>query len=135
MEKGLGSFWLGVKRIDGVWYKSNKEKLSPVDLDIIDKTAEGDCMIIDTTQGFRGKIVSCTESYPVSKQAVKSLCYSCIYTIDIFSDNRLKIKDYRDAIRIIVTLWYKLQDERKLYTIHSVFFDSTIKIEVKSEGG
>ena len=65
-EKSLGSVWLGVHRVDNVWYKSNNEKLNDVEVEIVDPTAEGDCMILDVDQGFRGRIVSCDETYAVS---------------------------------------------------------------------
>ena len=53
-------------RVDNVWYKSNNEKLNDVEVEIVDPTADGDCMILDVDQGFRGKIVSCDETYAVS---------------------------------------------------------------------
>ena len=65
-EKSIGSVWLGVHRVDNVWYKANNEKLYEVELDVVDTTAEGDCMVLDVDQGFRGRIVSCDETYAVS---------------------------------------------------------------------
>ena len=53
-------------RVDNVWYKANNEKLNDVEVEIVDPTAEGDCMILDVDQGFRGRIVSCDETYAVS---------------------------------------------------------------------
>ncbi len=64
----IGPTWLGVKKIEGTWYKANMEKLHEVDLDVLNENeSDGECMILGNFDGHvQGKIVDCTESYSVS---------------------------------------------------------------------
>ena len=60
--------WIGVQKIDNVWYKLNRENLTAIDITV---TTEGDqsgsCMVLDYIEGdFKGRIVSCDSKFNVS---------------------------------------------------------------------
>ena len=66
IHTSLGSYWLGVKRIDGKWIKNNRDKMQSIDAEIVNPDSDGDCMISDSENYFRAKIVNCQDKYKVS---------------------------------------------------------------------
>lgn len=62
---GLSSFWLGVTKVDGTWMRTTWE---PENLDyfsINDADSVGDCIIADSNNEFKPKIVDCEEKHGV----------------------------------------------------------------------
>lgn len=66
-----------------MWYKANNAVLDVIELDIVDPDAEGDCMILDIDEGFRGQIVSCDEKYAVSITYLH--CFDIVSLLKCFS--------------------------------------------------
>jgi len=71
IKQNIGSYWIGIKRTNGVWIKTDGRKLEDTELNLEDIEETGNCMIADSKNGFIPKIVSCTEEYKV-KYAVKT---------------------------------------------------------------
>ena len=65
-EQDIGSYWIGVTRINGVWVKTDGRKLEDTELSFEDNIDEGDCIIADNENDFKPKIVSCTEKNRVT---------------------------------------------------------------------
>ena len=72
-EKNYGSFWVGVKKQDGSWFKTSGEILNKVEVDVINDWSDGDCMIVDAENDFRHKVVGCDLKYKVGFHIEKSL--------------------------------------------------------------
>lgn len=64
-EKGLGSFWVGVKKSNGVWMKTNGDILSPYEVEITNKDASHDCLVADKDTDYKHKIVDCNLKFSV----------------------------------------------------------------------
>ena len=64
-EKNYGSFWVGVKKQDGSWFKTSGEILNKVEVDVINDWSDGDCMIVDAENDYRHKVVGCDLKYKV----------------------------------------------------------------------
>ena len=60
------SYWIGVKRSDGVWLKTDGRNLLDHELSFEDSINEGDCLIASIENDFKSKIVPCTEEFKVS---------------------------------------------------------------------
>ena len=63
----MGSFWIGVKQIDGVWLKTNGEILSKYEVQLINEDTDGNCIIADKDSDYKHKIVDCNLQFSVSK--------------------------------------------------------------------
>ena len=61
----LSSFWLGVIKVDGKWTKITWDPIHLDDLNIVNTEAIGNCMIADSENQFKPKIVDCGEKHGV----------------------------------------------------------------------
>ena len=71
IKQNIGSYWIGITRTNGIWIKTDGRKLEDTELNLEDIEETGNCMIADSKNDFKPKIVSCTEEYKV-KYAVKT---------------------------------------------------------------
>ena len=65
--KGIGSYWLGVSRVDGQWIQTNQDPVNWVNLNIedVETPGTGDCLIADADNNFKIKRVDCADQYAV----------------------------------------------------------------------
>ena len=80
-ENNIGPIWLSVRKIEGIWYKANMEKLHKVDLEILNENeSDGECMILGKFDGqVLGKIVDCAETYSVRFSLIGTELDYCVF--------------------------------------------------------
>ena len=84
IEQNIGSYWIGVTRTNGVWIKTDGRILEDTELSLEDNNDEGDCMIADSENEFKPKIVSCTEEYQVCMLYVTYNSLFILFFLSIF---------------------------------------------------
>ena len=61
----MGSYWIGVRKINETWLKTNGNQLSMIDLKIKNDWSEGDCIVADADDDYKPKAVSCDLTFAV----------------------------------------------------------------------
>lgn len=64
----MDSFWIGARKQSGVWMKSSGRPLNKVESGSFTDDGTGECLVADHLNNYNIRVVSCDESYNVSKK-------------------------------------------------------------------
>ena len=65
VEKSMGSFWLGVRKTNGTWIKTNGKLLTKLDLKMANDSSKGECIVADANSNYESKAVDCALTFAV----------------------------------------------------------------------